>query len=262
MRTQSRRPPSLVLVPPEAGRIQRILGLAVRMTELALRRAPAVARVAMALACFAWVGSCESPVEPILRMNVALQSLGVSEIAALRDSGLLVVVGAPQDTNIVLPPSGRLQLDVLTSAADAESFDLSPILCDDFYLACHEIGIVMKDGAHLRDLFSLLNAVPARVSSTAFNGELGAAFVFAPERAPTAVEEIRKHPLVKTAERSQVAAFPPPRRWGLRGGLPLDFRPVSAHDGALQGQPGDTIRVRYTQPDSSILEFTFAIPVP
>ena len=102
--------------------------------------------------------------------------------------------------------------------------------------------------------------MPARTYRVSFGGEIASAYVFDPAKVDGAVLQLRSQPGVKSAERSAVAAFPAPRRFGTRGGLPLDFRSVVAHDGVLQAQPGDTVIVRYTQPDSSVLELPTIIP--
>jgi hypothetical protein len=120
----------------------------------------------------------------------------------------------------------------------------------------------MKEGHHILETFSLLNAVPARVSTVSFGGELGGVYVFEPDKVPEAVSKLKSHPAVKSAERSSFAAYPPPRKWGLRGGLPLDFRAVISRDGVLQARSNDTVRVQYQQPDSSIIELRLAIPEP
>jgi hypothetical protein len=114
----------------------------------------------------------------------------------------------------------------------------------------------------MSELFSILNSVPARVYLVIFSGKIGAVFVFHPERVPDAVRQLGSHPAVESAERSAYAAFPAPRKWPLEGGLPLDFRPIMPRDGVLQSQPGDTVLIRYAQPDSTALELRFTIPVP
>jgi len=208
----------------------------------------------------ATAATCTSPTEPVFYTSMNLEVLGVSDLAVLRDSGLLVVFGVPEDTTRILPPHARLKLDLTTSAGDAESFDLAPIVCDDRTLACHNAAVVMNDGRHVRELFSLLNAVPARVRLILFGGESGAIFVFHPEKVPDAIRQLAAHPAVESAERTAFAEFPAPQKWGTRGGLPLDFQPAVRSDGVLQGQPGDTVAVRYTQPDSSFLELKFVLP--
>lgn len=221
-----------------------------------------IQRTALMGLCAAGATTCASLTEPIQYPAVMLQELRVYSYSVLRDSGVLIITGVPQDTTRVQPPNARLRLELATSAGDVEPFDLSPIVCDEFTLACHIVDVVMKDGRHVGELFSLLNSVPARVYLVAFAGELGSVYVFHPERVPDAVRQLGSHPAVESAERSAFAAFPPPRKWPLQGGLPLDVRPVGPRDGVLQGQPGDTLTVRYAQPDSSVLELRFTIPVP
>jgi hypothetical protein len=175
---------------------------------------------------------------------------------------LLVVVGIPDDTTRVLEPSERLRIAVRTSGGDNETFDLSAIICDGAFMACHEVGVVMQSGHRVGELFSVLNAVPARTYLPSFGGEIAGVYVFDPEKVDAAVLQLRSQPSVKSAERDGFAAFPAPSRFGTRGGLPLDFRPVVAHDGVLQARPGDTVIVRYTQPDSLVLELPTIIPPP
>ncbi|MGH7637555.1 MAG: hypothetical protein ACREOK_07875 [Gemmatimonadaceae bacterium] len=208
------------------------------------------------------VATCDGPTEPIRYPTVQLRSLSISDDAVLKDSGLLVVAAAPQDTTRVLTPNERLKLDLTTSTGDAESFELGPIVCDDYQMACHYLDVLMKDGRHVKELFALLNVVPARVEQASFGGEIGGIFVFHPERASAAVRQLEQHPAVRAAERSHFAAFPVLRKWGQYGGLPLDFREIMPGDGILQAQPGDTVEVRYQQPDGSTLELTVTIPNP
>ena len=215
------------------------------------------------LACWLVVGtSCDSPTEPVHWPDVTLEELRVSDIAVLRDSGLLVVVGVPVDTTQILPPHGRLRLELNTSAGDAEVFDVGPIVCDATSLACHDLSLTMKDGHTVWEVFDVFNPTPARPYAVAISDRVAGVFVFHPERVDAAIRSLNQHPAVQVAERSHFAVSPPPRKWGLRGGLPLDFRPPVAMDGVFQGLPGDTVTVRYSQPDGSLLTLEFLIPQP
>lgn len=209
--------------------------------------------------CAGAAATCGGPTEPL--RQPMLQALAVSDFSVFRDSGLLVVFAVPQDTIVVEPPHVRLQLELTSTSGDIESFNLSTEVCDAFTF-CHGVGVVMKDGHHIRETFSLLNAVPARVSTVSFGGELAGVFVFEPNNTPEALSKLKSHPAVKSADRSIVAAQPPPRRSNLRGGLPLDFRPVISRDGVLQTRPNDTVTVKYHQPDSTIIELRLVVPEP
>lgn len=256
-----------------AGRGQRSLlapidpvGRALRVSGVPSGRGIWVAGVALLRStaliglCAGAAATCGGPTEPLRRP--LLRTLAVSDRAVLRDSGLLVVAAVPKDTTVIQPPHFRLQLELTTTSGDIESFNLTPIICDEFTLSCHHIGVVMKEGHHIRETFSLLNAVPARVSMDIFGGELAGVYVFEPDNVPEAASKLRSHPAVKSAERTHAGVDPPPPKWALNGGLPLDFRPVISRDGVLQARPNDTVTVRYQQPDSSIIELRLAIPEP
>ena len=224
--------------------------------------APArVRRVALFAACAVATATCDSPTGPVQYPAVTLQELKFyTGASVLHDSGLLVINGVPRDTSRVLPPYSRLRLALTTSAGDSESFELSPIVAD-YTFAFHIVAIVMKEGHHVAELFSLLDSVPARIYLVLSEGRAGAAYVFQPERIAAALTQLQLATNVQSAEQSRFAPSPP-RTWSLEGGLPLDFSPVAARDGVLQAQPGDTAVMRYVQPDSSMVELKVTIPVP
>jgi hypothetical protein len=210
--------------------------------------------------CAGAAATCGRPTEPIRPQ--LLRTLTVSDRAVLRDSGLLVVFAVPQDTTVIPPPHFRLQVELTTTSGDIESFNLTPIICDEFTLSCHHIGVVMKEGHHIRETFSLLNAIPARVWWVGFGGELAGVYVFEPDNVPEAVSKLTSYPAVKSAARNHAGADPPPPKWTLDGGLPLDFRPVISRDGVVQARPNDTVTVKYHQPDSTIIELRLVVPEP
>jgi hypothetical protein len=214
--------------------------------------------------CLFASATCSGPTEPGLRYpDVPLDELRLYNFSVLRDSGLVLISGVPHDTNQILPPNDRLRLELSSSAGETESFDQSPIICNDETLACHGVDILLNDGWNVRDLFQLLNSIPARVYLTVFAGQGGSVFVFHPERVADAISQLKSQPAVKSAERWSYAADPPAKKWPLLGGLPLDFRPIVVNDGVVQAQPGDTITVRYyTKPDSNFVELRFTLPVP
>ena len=192
--------------------------------------------------------------------DVRLAEMRVSDIAVLRDSGLLVIVGVPVDTTRILPANARLRLELSTSAGDQETFDLGPIVCDATTLACHDVSLTMKEGRTVWEVFGVINATPARPYVVAISNRVAGIFVFQPERSGALVQSLNREAAVQVAERTRFADSPPPRKWALRGGLPLDFGSPVSMDGTLQAQPGENVVVRYTQPDGSMLSVQFTVP--
>jgi len=70
-----------------------------------------------------------------------------------------------------------------------------------------------------------------------------------------AIKALRGDGRLESAERDVVgfAGDPPPLGIVLFAAAPMDYGQAQPGDGIVQGQKGDLIEVRYTQPDGSVL---------
>lgn len=222
--------------------------------------------LAVLAVCLAAV-TCSSPTAP--RVVIAELSSMLLYPHALQTQRLLRVTAAPKDTSFRLAPNQRLRARVMTSAGDDEEVLFAPQLCDGDYL-CHSLVVGMQEGHDVRSLDPFVASLPARFHLSVVVAQSGDTVhvstrfatisVYDPADVPAVSRDVRRRPGVAYVERNGVGWIGPPIRWRVLALRPADRTPIVPGDGAIQYRSGDTITVRYVQPDGSILEASAVAP--
>jgi len=223
------------------------------------RKAAWLSAIAM---CALWIPSCGGPTEPPLRVvNPALDSIWIepfySRLSAL---GVLVVIGAPNDTAFRLADDERLLLTASTSAGDLETFRMGRYICDGGR-DCTGLIISMADGYLAAELAERIKHLPVRVYS--FSSRTASGRVIEWHRVQHVMTELRKVAGVRMVDRDALGcgsctALPLSQTLA---GLPLDYMvPPRPNDGLLQVATGVTVNVRYEQATGVALERNILMP--
>jgi hypothetical protein len=183
--------------------------------------------------------------------------------------GSLRVSARAAEPTFVVSNRDRFEIHVSSSSGDQELAILGRGVCgntDDGSLrTCHEIVLQVKAGFSLVDVYPAVRSM-GRYGRTSASRYANVRLFGVSEQ--QAIGRLSRHPLVGSAELNWIG-FPgiegidPTQvaNRALAAQLKIDARPPVKHNGILEGRLGDTIEVRYHQPDgSAFVRMTLLLP--
>jgi hypothetical protein len=214
-------------------------------------------RAAVCFLCFVCLTRCGSnPLGPADLVNPELASLTVDPFATIwPEGGILAVDGRLADSTSQLRNDEAIAIQVIVASGDAEEMLLESAYHFPGPRFRTLIAVSMRAPHLVDELDGVVSQVPARWWLICPFRTCGAVRVFDSRRVDGAIQALRADGRVESADRDVVAfaGTPPPLGTVLFAAAPLDYGPALPGDGVVQGQKGDLIEVRYTQPDGSVL---------
>lgn len=184
--------------------------------------------------------------------------------------GILTVAAFAADPSFRATAHTELPFELRSSSGDAESVSFTKALCsespDQGAQACDRITVYMRDGFNVQDLHSRLRTLEGRYTTSPTIGWFAGIQLFGISIAD-ATRQVRGWPGVRDV--GPVSVFYPPGStlpWDewvgrtLRADTKLDVRSPIVGNGTLELLEGDTVTVRYLQPDSSVYTKAFFFP--
>ena len=240
-------------------RPERLLG-----SRLDARPLTRLAAWALMVSC-AQPGPTEPALPPLLEVQPALMTLGVSSFySRLVAGGVLVVDASPLDTALRLQEHERLKLTIESSSGDTEQLWMGrqfvfegPDPVDQ-----SSLGVSMKPGRSYTELELALPPKRARVSLVSALGiVVGLRMMDARDRSQ--VERVlASHPAVSVWGRAGGAVVGPvgPILAKLVAAVPVEFGQPVPGDAVFQLQRGDSVRVSYSSQGNPVLTTMSRIP--
>lgn len=190
--------------------------------------------------------------------------------AASPPEGILYLTTRALDPAFRATADTRLRVDVRSSSGDVEQAFFKKRLCWDGLghdaRVCEEIIVAMEEGYHVQDLHSRLRALPGRYTTSPSIGWFAGIQLFG-IGFEGATRKVRSWPGVRYVE--QVASVPlmsetmPAEQWVgglLEANMMLDVVTPVIGNGKIELLEGDTVTVRYIQPDSSVYTKSYVFP--
>jgi hypothetical protein len=214
-----------------------------------------------AAACVLWcvcLARCGSnPLGPTELVQPELASLNFDAFHIVwPEQGILAVGGALAGSTSRLDDDERIAIEVTVASGDSEELLLESMLDPPGHTVRTLVSITMRSPHTVDELSSVVAQTPARWWLICQSRTCGAFRIFDSRRVASAIDDLSDDARVQSAERD-VLGFPgsPPTNLFqlLFAAAPMDYGQAQPGDGIVQGQKGDVIGVRYTQPDGSVL---------
>ena len=214
-------------------------------------------RVAACVLCCVFLARCGSnPLGPADLVHPELASL-TFEPFYIRwpEGGILAVAGRLADSTSQLRDDEAIAIQVIVASGDSEELLLESAYHFPGPRFRTSVAVSMRAPHLVDELDGVISQVPARWWLICPFRTCGAFRVFDSRLVEGAIQALRADGRVESADRDVVAfaGDPPPLGIVLFAAAPMDYGPAHPGDGIVQGQKGDLIEVRYTQPDGSVL---------
>ena len=184
--------------------------------------------------------------------------------------GILTLSTRAADASFRANVTTRLRVDLRSSSGDIEEAFFQKTICETEpghdARRCHQLFVAMEEGSHVQNLHSRLRTLPGRYTTSPSIGRFAGIQLFDISY-EDASRKVRGWPGVRYVEPSG-AIYPPwltiPVDQWLGGVLEsntmLDVVTPVIGNGKLELLEGDTVTIRYTQPDSSIYTKSYVLP--
>lgn len=230
-------------------------------------------RAKLVVACAVFlVTACSDLTEPVQQPQEIEDIAFETKVwwAASPPEGILTVGAWAADPAFRATERTRLPLAVRTSAGDAEQATFKKALCgrdpDRAPWICDEIVIDMDEGFSVQDLHPRLRDLEGRYTTPPSIGRFAGVHLFAISL-DDAIRTVSRWPGVKRVEPSFVFQAPwstrPWDEWlgrALGASIKLDVASPIVGNGIIELLEGDTLTVRYVQPDSTVYTKSFYFP--
>jgi hypothetical protein len=221
--------------------------------------------VLLAGACAALQSCQRSPTAPPpVFVEAQLDRIWIEpSYSAFQDAGVLVVMGAPTDTAFRLPENARLRVEIETSGGDSEDFAFQRKICSPGDRDCTGLSIVMKDGHHANELRAAFDGRIARLYSVSVSGRFAGIRVFDIRSLNPTMDMLSKNSTIESVSPhgfGVIIGGPSLAYSHVLASLPLDYQAPRQRDGVIQSGSGQTITVRYEQPDGTSLVLSEVLP--
>jgi hypothetical protein len=215
-------------------------------------------RVAASVLCCACLARCGSnPLGPTELVQPELASLGFEASHIVwPEQGILAVGGALAGSTSRLDDDERIAIELTVASGDSEEVLLESTLVTPWHTVRTLVTITMSAPHTVDEISSIVAQTPARWWYICPSRTCGAFRVFDSRRVALAVEHFSDDARVQFVNREVLgfAGSPPTNLLQLLfAAVPMDYGQAQPGDGIVQGQKGDLIEVRYTQPDGSVL---------
>lgn len=213
----------------------------------------------------AFLGGCSSDTtEPVTVLDtIAITDLYI-EPTAIREGGALVVQAVP-DPKLAAPiqATDRTSVQIRSSKGDADTLELRPRVCrlnDGSKYLCDTFYIAMTAGHHVAEVASHLQQVHGVFSRVLGGGEHASIRILQGDL-QSAMSQAALWPGVRLVELSGIGCIANVTGCGdgLEGALAIAFGDQETGDGLLRVEPGDTLTIKYGQPDGNSLERSIVI---
>lgn len=202
--------------------------------------------------------SCLYPTAPDSGEQPQLQVLRVNATSRPEFSGVVKIDAEPTDRSFRLSAHRRVPVEVVVSSGDVEVARLFRTFCpardrSEGYF-CHSFTFVLRAGHHVDDLEERVRGLGGRYRSKAFSGNFADVYVFDHTRLVRTARKVESWPEVAYANLD----YPfysdlSPSHSLLSIVLPVESGAARSGDGIVQLQSGDTVSVRYAQPNGTTL---------
>lgn len=198
-----------------------------------------------------------NPLSPADLVRPELASFGFEPFHLVwPEQGILAVGGALADSTARLRDDERVAIQVSVTSGDAEELLLESALDFPGPTVRTLISVTMRSPHTVDELAAIIGQIPARWWLICQSRTCGAFRIFDSRRVASAVEVLSDDERVEFVNRD-ILGFPgdPPSNLLqlLFVAAPMDYGQAQPGDGILQGQKGDVIEVKYTQPDGAVL---------
>jgi hypothetical protein len=212
----------------------------------------------LAYVCLVGLTHCgNNPLGPTDLVRPKLASLGFEPFYIVwPEQGILAVGGALADSTARLRDDERVAVQVSVASGDSEELLLESALDFPGPTVRTMVAVTMHSPHTVDELAGVIGQIPARWWLICQSRTCGAFRIFDSRRVASAIEDLSDDARVEFVERD-VLGFPgdPPTNLPqlLFAAVPMDYGQAQPGDSIVQGQKGDLIEVRYTQPDGSVL---------
>lgn len=215
-------------------------------------------RVAVCVLCCLCLARCGSnPLGPTDLVHPELASLSFEAVHIVwPEQGILAVGGALAGSTSRLDDDERIAIELTVTSGDSEEVLLESMLVPPWHTVRTLMTITMRAPHTVDEISSVVAQTPARWWFICPTRTCGAFRVFDSRRVALAIEHLGDDARVQFVQREVLgfAGSPPTNLFQLLfAAVPMDYGQAQPGDGIVQGQKGDLIEVRYTQPDGSVL---------
>lgn len=188
---------------------------------------------------------------------------------SLRDGGILSVNAYPADTAFRLDRDRRVRVEVSVSSGDIESVGLYREFCPPRerrpQFNCFMFLLAMRTGYAAAEVADEVAAIGGRISSVSPSGTIIGVTLFDPSNLVAHARRARSWTGVAFTDLGWSGGAPdlpspPPFRSWLMLPVPVDTGVAVAGDGIVQLRSGDTVSVRYRQPEGGMLGSQVSVP--
>ncbi len=201
--------------------------------------------------------SGSGPIGPSIVPDRSLNWIQVDEPSSVWKADGFVAFRAELATQ-ALKEHERIEVDVTVSSGDSEAVLLHTLYSRPGPRDRTLVVVVMKDGHSITEIDHLVPSEQGRWFLRPASLTFGSIRVFVLEDVDGLINVLKPHPRVAEVFQDMIG-FPgidplPDVTREVFGALPLDRGPPQASDGFIRYLPGDTVTVRYRQPDGTVLQ--------